>query len=135
MTNSDFHCQQCGGCCHEFYGCNFYAKEKDRERWEDQDEVILTNRGVMVWLEELIDELTGDIWIKPDGSDEYLNCPFLKKIRGQPKYRCLLQLSDHINYKPEVCRRYPFNEDGAIREDQAKICPEVRRLNKLASSL
>lgn len=129
MKREYFHCQQCGRCCREYLPKD--ASDEDIDRWEKEEQPVKTNRGRLVWLIDLIggmkDEEGGwiyaDIWKRSDG-EMYSSCPFLKKF-DRHRYICLLH---DRGLKPYPCREYPFNEDGTIREEVAKICPEVRRL-------
>jgi Fe-S-cluster containining protein len=54
-------------------------------------------------------------------------CKFFKKDAASGKSECLVHGTDQ---KPQPCVKYPFKEDGTIREDQAEVCPEVARLLK-----
>lgn len=91
-------CQRCGRCCKELYG-SFGATMHDKNRWDDV--VVTTNRGKMYLLDEMICPVCFDIFVNPETDDLFLNCPFLRKVRGKDIYECLIH-----DIKPDVCRDY-----------------------------
>lgn len=118
----DFHCQRCGNCCRKVYPGGFNASEDDLERWKD--EIVDTNRGKLYFLLDLVDEMTGDLWMNPidDEDGEFAKCPFLKKLPKEKKYECLI-----YTIRPDCCKPWPFQE-GKLMKFAIAVCPEAKRL-------
>ena len=52
-----FHCQQCGNCCLQL-GFELTLTKDEYSRWEESDEVVLSNFGYY-FLEDFIDYVPG----------------------------------------------------------------------------
>jgi Fe-S-cluster containining protein len=63
------------------------------------------------------EERFADLWINPETGEDANRCPFLRKVRNENKYRCLIQ-----DTKPEYCRQYPEDEEFARKTG----CPGFR---------
>lgn len=114
---SKFKCSMCGDCCRRLLSQipppQTVSKE-DILRWkkEKRDDIL---RYVLVFVirekesgfirgDKRINKgllLGGDIWFNPNTGEELDRCPFLRKIRGEKKYRCLIHET-----KPLVCKDF-----------------------------
>jgi Fe-S-cluster containining protein len=104
---SEFKCKQCGHCClHLCVSTTGTVGEEDISRWEKEGRFDIL-RWVNIFNPKS-DDRFGDIWIDTKIMDEVNRCPFLRKVRNQNKYRCLIQ-----NTKPWICRQYPEDEEFA----------------------
>jgi len=99
-------CKRCGKCCIE-EGGEIYATLDDALRWRKQGRRDIlrylagwnyhANFDVEKWgVADL------DLWFDPITGDELFQCPFLKKMKNQNKYRCTIHET-----KPEICREFP----------------------------
>jgi Fe-S-cluster containining protein len=125
MNREEFKCQQCGKCCAELGSCLILTAE-ETQRWLKDRKKYHSNIG-MRRLSEFMDEILPgayDIWISPITHDD-MNCPFLRKINGEPKYKCLI-----YDIRPEVCRDFPFDDSGNLRVTMSDVCPIVKELAK-----
>jgi Fe-S-cluster containining protein len=105
----EFNCKQCGNCCLNLYVCEEgSANPEDISRWKQEG-----RWDILEWVDIYDfypeDEQYGDIWIDPNTGEDARRCPFLRKIRNQNKYKCLIQ-----DTKPEFCRQYPSNKEQAL---------------------
>lgn len=105
----EFVCRQCGHCCLDLKeGKKSDATEGDvatwikARRWDILQYVRPSFVGRQVF--------AYDIWIHPKTDLPVKRCPFLRKVRNQPRYYCTIQ-----DLKPYVCRMYPVDEDHAAR--------------------
>ena len=119
----DFECQRCGKCCLEFGSCLSVSAEEIKrwerdERWDILQYVDLFEVNVCpqcdkaapldqeycntchIKLKRVI--LGGDLWFDPETGEELKQCPFLRKVKNQDKYECLIH-----DAKPERCRNFP----------------------------
>ena len=89
-------CTQCGKCCtNESFMGTLSASYEDVERWE-----VEGRDDILAW------ESAYDLWISPRTGYEASRCPFVRKVRGQEKYKCMI-----YDTRPEVCRQYPTRVD------------------------
>ena len=83
-------CTNCGKCCTNpnFMG-SLSATAEDVRRWrrERRYDILRFEDG-------------GDLWIDEKG-EERLRCPFVRKVRNQPRYLCTI-----YETRPQVCRDY-----------------------------
>lgn len=86
------------------------ATEDDIARWEAE------GRDDILAYESL-----GDLWIKEDGT-ECTRCPFLRRDRGAPTYRCRIH-----DTKPHTCANYPVSYDQMV-QDGCEIVDGLARL-------
>jgi len=65
---------------------------------------------ILEWVDpvDFGDHVEYDIWISPRTQDDVARCPWLRKVRGQDKYRCRIDAT-----KPELCRNYPISREHA----------------------
>ena len=99
-------CSRCGECCTRL-GAELTATNDDLDRWiEEGRNDILQYAGIFEW----DDHHTADLWISPTTGEEVRRCPFVRKGRDRPTYKCLIH-----DTKPEVCRDYkPDYSPGSI---------------------
>jgi Fe-S-cluster containining protein len=58
------------------------------------------------------DDPWADLWIDRDTGDEKGRCPFVRKDRDAPTYRCTI-----YETRPEVCRKYkPWGKHSVCEE-------------------
>jgi Fe-S-cluster containining protein len=125
----EFKCQRCGNCCKNISETSFHLTPEEVEKWKNV--IVKSNFGTRPAIDfvSVFSSGYGDIFISPITRDELIRCPFLRKLPKQNKYKCLIYDSP---IRPQVCKDFPFTEDGKIRFSKADICPEVRRLKKLS---
>lgn len=109
-------CTRCGKCClNENYMGNLFASADDVARWDDDFRFdILRYAYVMP-------DGTADLWIDENEREHY-RCPFLRKDRGKPTYKCCIH-----DTKPKPCRDYPQDYDQMVR-DGCEIVGELQKL-------
>ncbi len=124
QTSPAFECQRCGACCLHYWWLS--AQPEDIDRWElEGREDILQYADLDLYL--MIGET--DLWISPETGEELSRCPFLRKVRNQPVYRCKI-----YDTRPVVCRRFPqlaYDQEGQlIGVDTWALdnCPGVRAI-------
>ncbi|MCK9377003.1 MAG: hypothetical protein M0P73_12710 [Syntrophobacterales bacterium] len=85
------------------------ANEEDISRWESEGRYdILRWVSIFDYGKE---GRAGDfLWINPKTGEDANRCPFLRKVRNQNKYKCLIQ-----DTKPEFCRQYPEDQEFALK--------------------
>jgi Fe-S-cluster containining protein len=121
-----FECQRCGGCCFRF--SELTAFPEDIDRWVDEG-----REDILQYADEYMYSLIGaaDLWIDPETGEPLRRCPFLRKVRNKPMYRCLI-----YDTRPGQCRSFPhlkYNEDGeliAAHSWAVENCPGVKVLLK-----
>lgn len=103
-------CTQCGRCCTNasFMG-SMGATKSDVKRWRKEARSdILQYAYVYDYKDGSIgdrfDFPFADLWINPRSGHEMKRCPFVRKVRNQPRYTCLI-----YDTRPEACREYPHN--------------------------
>ena len=90
-------CTRCGKCClDEHYMLTLSATDEDVARWEDEG-----HEDILQYV-DTIKPGVHDLWIK-DG-EELARCPFVRKDKGKPTYRCTI-----YETRPEACRKYPVS--------------------------
>jgi Fe-S-cluster containining protein len=97
-------CTNCGKCCtNPSFMENLTATEKDVRRWrrEGRDDIlkfvdVLGRAGKLLPGGDY-----ADLWVDPETGDERSRCPFVRKVRGQPRYLCTI-----YETRPQVCRDY-----------------------------
>ena len=92
-------CNRCGECCLQF-GAGIVADPEDVVRW------INERRWDILEHLDPIHELDSEVDVTPT---ETGRCPFLKKDRGEPTYKCRIHDS-----KPRMCRNYEPWVEGAV---------------------
>jgi len=132
LRDVGFNCQQCRNCCLQLGYVSLELNKDETARWRESEEVVPSNFGYLE-LEDFIDYIpeTGlaDLWFHPDTGDELSRCPFLRKKK--PQYKCLI-----YRLRPEACKYFPLDRNtGEINRVAPDICPEVRRLTDLHSSI
>lgn len=100
-------CSRCGKCCTDpsFQG-NLMADQEDYDRWVEEG-----RWDILRWC----DPVTLDLWVDGSRNDyEASRCPFVRKDRNRPTYRCMIH-----DTRPQVCRNYvPFSgKENDICED------------------
>lgn len=91
-------CTGCGKfCLNENYMLSLSASKEDILRWEEED-----REDILQYVGRIGD--SGDLWISPVTGEELSRCPFLRKVRNEPRYICKIQ-----DTKPATCRGYPYN--------------------------
>lgn len=123
VDRKDFKCQRCGRCCKELQG-SLYLTENEVKGWKKH--IVKSNYGKFsaISFADILPTGTADLFFHPIEERELFRCPFLRKLPGEDKYKCLVQ-----RIKPQICQDFPFTENGEVRNDEeARMCPEVRRL-------
>lgn len=67
---------------------------------EDVDRWVAQGREDILRFVEVFPYGAGDLWIDEKGV-ERLRCPFVRKVRNQPRYLCTI-----YETRPQVCRDY-----------------------------
>jgi Fe-S-cluster containining protein len=93
------------------------ANEEDISRWENEGRFDILWWVSILPIFDIGEERFADLWINPETGEDANRCPFLRKVRNQNKYRCLIQ-----DTKPEYCRQYPQDEEFAGKSG----CPGSR---------
>ena len=132
LRDVGFNCQQCGNCCLQLGHTNLELSKDETERWRESQKLVPSNFGYLE-LEDFIYYIqeTGlaDLWFHPDTGDELFRCPFLRKKKSQ--YKCLI-----YKLRPDACKYFPLDRNtGETNMNASDICPEVRRLTGLHSSV
>lgn len=104
-------CQRCGECCIRL-GWSITTDKNDLTRWIRQNrqdilkhiKIDLTDgqqiRGDELKEDQVVDVSFVDLWNSPGGR-KLLRCPFLRKERKKPQYKCLINET-----KPSECRKW-----------------------------
>jgi Fe-S-cluster containining protein len=95
-------CTRCGKCCTNasFMG-TLSATGDDVKRWTAECRWDILR---FVWALGNADNPWGDLWVDEAGIEKS-RCPFVRKDRGKPTYRCTI-----YETRPQVCRNYvPFS--------------------------
>jgi Fe-S-cluster containining protein len=82
------------------------ADQEDYDRWVEEG-----RWDILRWC----DPVTLDLWVDGSRNDyEASRCPFVRKDRNRPTYRCMIH-----DTRPQVCRNYvPFSgKENDICED------------------
>jgi Fe-S-cluster containining protein len=98
-----FRCTGCGKCCLEGAGW-LPLTEADIARFEAAAPRALK---YVAW-EGAPGERRGGLSRSVAGGRETARCPFIRKVRGEPRYACGI-----YDARPDVCRRYPTSPDHA----------------------
>jgi len=101
ILNKDLvsNCKRCGFCC-KYYEGLLWAEREDIERWkkEKRYDILKYIEGAEINGKiEYFDEL----WFNPKTGDETYRCPFLRKVRNKPIYKCKIHET-----KPNECREF-----------------------------
>lgn len=92
-------CERCGNCCDERVASGLSASSEDLKNWEDN------NPNILKYTHKVHEALDcADLWFSPITGQELERCPWLRKDRNKPTYKCLIH-----DLKPEVCSSYPLN--------------------------
>ncbi|RMF91626.1 MAG: YkgJ family cysteine cluster protein [Methanobacteriota archaeon] len=117
-----FVCRRCGKCCKERWEITVDFHE-DILRWirERRFDILkhvvinpkfLLNPGYyhnrVQWIIDTGHVLFGDVAHR---------CPFLEEATGDFPARCRIHET-----RPQVCRRFPYDEQGRVREDILDVC-------------
>jgi Fe-S-cluster containining protein len=121
-----FECQRCGACCLEYSGLT--AHPNDIERWEAE-----YREDILQYADMFIYAVFGeaDLWIHPETGQELYRCPFLRKVRNKPLYRCRI-----YETRPLSCQGFPhleYDENGELvgmHSWALEHCPSVKALLK-----
>ena len=97
-----FICKQCGNCCLTLNAHQISVGRSEVKKWRK-------NPDIMSRIRHLIGNIY-DVWFSPVTGDEVDRYPWLRKVRGQNKYRCRIQ-----EVKPCICANYPFDREHAER--------------------
>jgi Fe-S-cluster containining protein len=92
-------CTNCGKCCTNaaFMG-TLSATGDDVKRWRrERRRDILRFAAIMGPPEDPF----ADLWVDDENGTERQRCPFVRKVRGQPRYLCSI-----YETRPQVCRDY-----------------------------
>lgn len=107
-----FRCKRCGICC-EKCGSTLSATQADVDLWkrEGREDIIQWADPIIVGDGIIIGY---DLWCNPETGELVRRCPWLRKVKGKPVYKCLI-----YDVRPEVCRSYPISEEHVKRDN----CP------------
>ena len=122
VSKEEFKCQRCSKCCKELHVV--FLTEEEVKKWRRYR--VKSNYGEFpaIYFAKVLDIGTADLFFHPITGEELFRCPFLRKIHRKEKYKCLIH-----DIKPQVCKDFPFRENGELKNNEAaKVCPEVRRL-------
>ncbi|NHI93677.1 MAG: hypothetical protein EAX96_14420 [Candidatus Lokiarchaeota archaeon] len=110
----EWSCIQCGDCC-KIWGGYIRVMGDDNNRWENI--IVKSNLGTF----PMFDFIEGEhIVINPRNGEDLRNCPFLRKMREEDKYICMI---NDPKIKPNTCRLF--------QKDQVRIeCRNMRALIK-----
>ena len=106
-------CTNCGKCCTNpsFMG-TLKATGEDVKRWRREGRQDILRFAHVLGSRN---DPWADLWIDsqaPDHRDpERYRCPFVRKVRGQPRYLCTI-----YETRPQVCRDYEPWAPGSICE-------------------
>ena len=67
------------------------------------------------------DDPYGDLWVSERTGEEATRCPFVRKDRNRPTYRCTI-----YDTRPEVCRNYVPWSSHAICEEVVVDIPSPK---------
>ena len=112
-------CTGCGKCCIDSsYMLNLPATLSDIRRWKKE------GREDILEYVDFVGEGVYDLWVK-DGKS-MLRCPFVRKNRGKPTYRCTIH-----DTRPAACRGYPLTAEQMVELG----CEIVGKIESVALSL
>lgn len=74
------------------------ASAEDVERWRREDRFEILDWCDVNFLG------SADLWINQFTGKEAERCPFVRKVRNQPRYICTI-----YETRPAVCREYPIH--------------------------
>lgn len=101
-------CTRCGKCCtNKNYMGTLSATEEDVQRWTKEK-----RWDILQYVDVMTPGFGGDLWI-PESGEELLRCPFVRKDRNLPTYKCTI-----YETRPQVCRDY-------VPWSSLSICEEV----------
>lgn len=107
-------CTRCGKCCtNESYMGTLSATAADVARWTAERRWdILQFAYVLDYGAPGTEPGGADLWINAETGHEATRCPFVRKDRNRPTYRCTI-----YETRPEVCRDYvPWSPDTICEE-------------------
>jgi|SRR6516164_8874653 len=100
-------CTNCGKCCTNpaFMG-TLQATGEDVKRWRRQRRHDILRFASVLGPPE---DPWADLWVDDERDGlEHERCPFVRKVRGQPRYLCTI-----YETRPQVCRDYePWAPDS-----------------------
>ena len=97
-------CKRCGFCC-IYYNGLLWDVEEDIERWKSEG-----RDDILKYIESY--EINGkigyfdELWINPKTGEETHRCPFLRKVRNKPIYKCRIHET-----KPNHCKGYHCDQE------------------------
>jgi Fe-S-cluster containining protein len=97
---SKWQCHNCGWCCFRWGGGTLSASPRDIRRWKKEKRQDILDRC------DFFDTGWADLWFHPETGEELESCPWLKKVRGKPEFKCSINET-----KPEVCHQYRCERD------------------------
>ena len=117
-------CKRCGFCC-KYYEGLLWAEREDIERWKKEKRY-----DILKYIESV--EVNGEIlyfdelWTNPKTGDETFKCPFLRKVRNRPIYKCRIHET-----KPNECRDFLcFTRFDSNKPDEKKTKEEFFKKRK-----
>ena len=114
-------CTMCGKCCtNPSYMGTLQASGDDVKRWRREGRDDILRFAVVLGSAK---DPWADLWIDERGV-ERMRCPFVRKVRGQPRYRCTI-----YETRPQVCRDYqPWALDAlceVVQDDPPAAAGEI----------
>ena len=100
-------CTRCGKCCTNLdYMTTLSATAEDVDRWTREH-----RWDILQWC-NVFPSGAADLWLNQDTGEEVERCPFVRKDRNQPTYRCAI-----YHTRPQVCRDYvPWSEHSICEQ-------------------
>ncbi len=91
-------CIRCGKCClYRHFMMTLSATSEDVSRWKREERY-----DILKYVSTISPDVH-DLWVK--NGEESHRCPFVRKDRGKPTYRCGI-----YETRPEVCKGYPHGK-------------------------
>lgn len=106
-------CHQCGECCTKYSNGSGLGSvdEAQISEWENNIPHVIKYLGIFP---DYGSGRFGDMWLSPVTGEELERCPFLRKVRNKPIYKCTI-----YKYRPYVCRNYPVDIDQ-MKKDKCR---------------
>jgi Fe-S-cluster containining protein len=119
VVKSTRECTRCGKCCtNPSYMGTLGATGEDVKRWQREG-----RDDILTWVSIFgpKDDPYGDLWVSERTGEEATRCPFVRKDRNRPTYRCTI-----YDTRPEVCRNYVPWSSHAICEEVVVDIPSPK---------
>ena len=101
-------CTNCGRCCtNPSYMGTLTATGADVQRWRHERRADILRFAHVLGPRN---DPWADLWVDEEGR-ERLRCPFVRKVRGSPRYLCTI-----YDTRPQICRDYEPWAPGSICE-------------------